>query len=90
MIARWPFAAIAVASALSPALRVPAHTPAAVIEKLHADTAGVLGRPDVLQKLENLGSTVLGSPPQAFALRLKAEMAKWGPIIRDAHITIDD
>ena len=68
---------------------VPARTPAAVIDKLHADTAGILGQPDVRRKMENLGSTALGSPPEAFALRLKAEMAKWGPLIRDAHITID-
>jgi len=70
-------------------LLVPARTPAAVVDKLHADTAGVLAQPDLRQKLENLGSTVLGSPPEAFARRLKAEMAKWGPIIREAHITID-
>jgi tripartite-type tricarboxylate transporter receptor subunit TctC len=68
---------------------VPARTPAAVVEKLHADTAVALGRPEVRQKLENLGSTVLGAPPGAFALRLKAEMAKWGPLIRDARITLD-
>jgi tripartite-type tricarboxylate transporter receptor subunit TctC len=69
---------------------VPARTPAAVIQDLHAQTAGVLRQPDLRQKMENLGSTVLGSPPEEFAQRLKAEMTKWGPIIRDARITIDD
>jgi hypothetical protein len=42
------------------------------------------------KKLENLGSTVPAAPPEAFLLCLEAEMAKWGPIIRHAHITIDD
>jgi tripartite-type tricarboxylate transporter receptor subunit TctC len=69
---------------------VPVRTSTAVIEKLHADTVSVLGEPDVRQKLESLGSTILGSSPEEFSMRLKAEMAKWGPIIRDAHITMDD
>lgn len=69
---------------------VPARTSTAIIQKLHADTVSVLGESEVRQKLENLGSTVLASSPAEFSARLKAEMAKWGPIIRDAHITIDD
>jgi len=71
-------------------LMLPARTPAAVIDKLHADTAGALAQPDVRLKLETLGSTVLGSPPPEFAARLRSEMAKWGPTIRDARITMND
>lgn len=69
---------------------VPARTPSVVIEKLHTDTVTVLGEPEVRQKLESLGSTVLGSSPEELSIRLKAEITKWGPIIRDAHITIHD
>jgi tripartite tricarboxylate transporter family receptor len=69
---------------------VPARTPAAVVQKLCADTRSVLAQPDIRQKMANLGSTVPGSSPEELALRLKAEMAKRGPIICDAHITIDD
>ena len=69
---------------------VPARTPAAIVEKLHADTVGILGEPEARQKMESLGSTVVGATPEEFSTRLKAEMAKWGPIIRDAHITMDD
>lgn len=69
---------------------VPARTSAGIVEKLRADTVGVLGEPEVRQKMESLGSTVLGSSPEDFSTRLKTEMAKWGPIIRDAHITMND
>jgi tripartite-type tricarboxylate transporter receptor subunit TctC len=69
---------------------VPARTSAAVIARLHADTISVLEQPEVRQKMENLGSNVLGSSPEQFSMRLKIEMAKWEPIIRDAHITMDD
>lgn len=69
---------------------VPARTSAAVIRKLYTDTVTVLGEPKVRQKMESLGSTVVGSSPEQFSMRLKTEMAKWGPIIRDAHITIND
>lgn len=68
---------------------VPARTSAAIIKKLHADAVSVLGEPEVRQKMESLGSNVVGSSPEEFSTRLKAEMAKWGPIIRDTHITMD-
>src|SRR5262249_40921770 len=41
------------------------------------------------ERLEQLGVAVVGSTPEGLAAHLKAEMDKWGPVIRDAGIKID-
>jgi len=68
---------------------VPARTPPAVIRKMHADTAAVLAEPAVKARLEQLGLVVVGSTPQQLAAYLKAEMAKWGPVIREAGLKVE-
>jgi tripartite-type tricarboxylate transporter receptor subunit TctC len=71
-------------------LLVPARTPPAVVAKIHADTVAVLAEPGINKKIQELGSTAIGSTPEELSRYLKAEMAKWGPVIRDAKITIDE
>ena len=70
-------------------LFVPARTPAAIIAKINTATVATLAEPPVKAKLESLGSTPVGSTPSALAKYLKNEMSKWGPVIRDARITLD-
>jgi tripartite-type tricarboxylate transporter receptor subunit TctC len=72
------------------ALFSPAKTPTEIVRKVHADTAAVLAEPAVKQRLEEVGVQVVGSTPDALASHLKAEMNKWGPIIRQIGITIRD
>ena len=67
-------------------LLAPAKTPPAIVEKMNADAVKVLREPDVRQKLENLGLEVAASTPQQFADFIKAEMTKWGPVIKAANI----
>jgi tripartite-type tricarboxylate transporter receptor subunit TctC len=69
---------------------VPARTPPAVTAKIHADAVAVLAEPGIAKKIQELGSTAVGSTPEELSRYLKAEMAKWGPVIRDAKITIDE
>jgi tripartite-type tricarboxylate transporter receptor subunit TctC len=70
-------------------LFVPARTPASIIAKMNAATVATLAEPAVRAKLESLGSSAVGSTPSELARYLKNEMAKWGPVIRDARITLD-
>ncbi len=70
-------------------LFVPAKTAPAIINKIYVDTATVLKDPDIRERLDELGVTPVGSTPQELASYVKAEMAKWGPVIRDANITLD-
>lgn len=70
-------------------LFLPANTAPAIINKIHADTVAVLSDSVVKERLEQLGVTPVGSTPEELAHYLDAEMAKWGPVIKDAKITID-
>ena len=70
------------------ALFVPAKTPPDIIRKINADTVAALADAAVKARLEQLGVLVAGSTPQELAALLKAEMDKWGPVIKAAGITI--
>jgi len=71
------------------ALFVPAKTPVAVIEKLHADAVTALADPTTKARLEQLGVGVIGSSPEELRVFLKAEMDKWGVIIKEAGIKVE-
>ena len=69
---------------------VPAKTPPAIIKKINEDMVAALGHSMVKERLEQLGATLVGSTPQELAAFLKSEMDKWGPIIREAKIKVDE
>ena len=69
---------------------VPAHTPPAIVAKINHDTVAALGHESVKPKLEQLGCEITGSSPEGLAAHLKAEMDKWGPVIKEAKIRIEN
>ena len=69
---------------------VPASTPAAIVRKIYADTAAALADPTIKGRLEQLGLFVIGSTPAELGQFLKSEMDKWGPLIKDAGISIHE
>lgn len=70
-------------------LFVPARTPAEIVGKMHADTVGALADPLLREKLENIGATPVGSTPAELAMHLRAEIERWGPIIKEGKIKAD-
>lgn len=70
-------------------LFLPAKTAPDVVARIHADTVGVLAEPAIQKRMQDLGSIIVGSAPDELARYLRAEMAKWGPLIRDANIRLD-
>jgi tripartite-type tricarboxylate transporter receptor subunit TctC len=70
-------------------LFLPARTPPAIVAKLHADTVAVLAESEIQRRMRDLGCTPAGSTPDELARHLRAEMAKWGALIRDANIRFD-
>jgi len=70
------------------AVFVPAKTPPAIAAKMHADTVATLTEPAIKARLEQLGLFVIGSTPAELGQFLKSEMDKWGPLIKDAGISI--
>ena len=71
-------------------LFVPAKTPSAIVHKLNADTVAALADPATRQKLEDMGVVVSASSPGGLADALKSDMLKWGPVIKEAGISIHD
>jgi tripartite-type tricarboxylate transporter receptor subunit TctC len=69
---------------------VPAKTPDEIIRKIHADTIAVLSEPQVKTKLDQLGVVVAGSTPEELGAHLKADMEKWGPVIKAANIKVSE
>ena len=64
----------------------PAKVPRSIINKIHADVVKVLRSPDVRERLIASGSDPVGSTPEEFSAHVKAELARWGKVIRDNNI----
>jgi len=61
-------------------------TPPEIVARLHAEVAKILRSPEVKQKMVALGAQPVGSTPDEFAAFIKAEMARWGKIIKEKGI----
>jgi tripartite-type tricarboxylate transporter receptor subunit TctC len=62
----------------------PARTPEAVIRKINADVAAVLKDADVKSRLEASGAEAVGSSPARFGEVIRAELKRWGPVVKEA------
>lgn len=67
-------------------LLVPAGTPQAVIDTLQKSIAAVLARPDVNQRINEMGSEVIALQGAAFADRIRAENRRYEEVIRRFNI----
>ena len=73
-------------------LWAPKGTPKDIIAKLNAAALDALRDPSTRKQLENLGLQMPPadqSTPEALGAWQKAEIAKWWPIIKAAHVTVD-
>jgi len=70
-------------------LFVPAGTPPAVVNKLHAAAVKALALPDVRERLATMGADGIGNTPQQFTAFIKSEIAKWAKVVKDAGIRIE-
>jgi|APCry1669189472_1035225.scaffolds.fasta_scaffold07854_2 tripartite-type tricarboxylate transporter receptor subunit TctC len=67
----------------------PAGTPSAIINRLNAEILKILKIPEVAEKLKGFGAETVGSTPKQFDTYVKSEIAKWGKVARDNHVTLD-
>ncbi len=70
-------------------LLAPAKTPAAIVQKLHAETARILNLPEVRERISGLGAQPVGGTPREYAAFIQAEIAKWQKVIRDAGVKLE-
>jgi tripartite-type tricarboxylate transporter receptor subunit TctC len=71
------------------AVFAPAKTPPEIVEKMHRALANAIRQPDVRKTMEQVGNVVVGSSPDELRKFVKDESDTWGPIIKEAKITID-
>src|SRR3954447_9500576 len=69
---------------------VPAKTPPDIIAEINADTNAALVYAPVKSRFEELGANPKGSTPAELAAFLKSEINKWGPVIREAKIKVEN
>jgi tripartite-type tricarboxylate transporter receptor subunit TctC len=76
---------------LSPwfAVFMPAGTPAAQVNTMHAALTKALQLPEVKARFAAIGAEPIGSTPAELASHLKAEMDKWGRVIAERGIRAD-
>jgi len=67
-------------------LMVPAGTPAAIVQKLNAETNAVLSDPEVRKKVEAVGLQVRGGTSAEFSAFIDSEIRKWTQVIQAANI----
>jgi len=69
-------------------LVAPAGTPAAIVERLHAEVTKAVNSPRI-QALRDRGMRMVGDSPQEFGALIVAERNKWGKIIKSAKIAVE-
>src|SRR4029450_4696161 len=67
----------------------PAGTPRAVVDRLSADINRVLKEPASLERWKTLGFDPIGTTPEAFAERQKADLAYWKKMIDYTGIKVE-
>jgi tripartite-type tricarboxylate transporter receptor subunit TctC len=70
-------------------LYVPAKTPPDIIKKISADMIAMSSEPAVKEKFEPLGILPHGSAPAELVALNNADVALWGPIIKEANIKVE-
>lgn len=68
---------------------VPSGTPEAIVKRLHDEVAAVLRDPDVRAKLAAQYMDVVANSPDEFRAVMKADLARWKPVIEKNRIALD-
>jgi tripartite-type tricarboxylate transporter receptor subunit TctC len=67
----------------------PAKTPGTIINRLNQEIVRVLNTAEAKEKFLNAAAEIVGSSPAELAGTMKAEMARWGKLIKDTGIKPD-
>lgn len=71
------------------ALFAPAGTPPEAIDALAKAAQATMADPAIAARMDEFSATIVASGPQELADHVKAEMAKWEPVVRDADVSMD-
>jgi len=68
----------------------PPGTPQAAVEAIRRQVARVIADPAVQRSLTEMGYVPATFPPEEFAAFIKAENARWGEVVRNAGIKVEE
>ena len=69
---------------------VPAGTPHAIVEKLHAALLATMDSPEIKKRFADSGvDVVTNRTPEDFASFVDTEIARWGKVAKESGATID-
>ncbi|HUQ28213.1 MAG TPA: tripartite tricarboxylate transporter substrate binding protein [Usitatibacter sp.] len=72
------------------AMWVPKGTPKEITDRLYHEVVKILQMPDIKALWETQGATAGGQTPAEFARFQHSEIERWGKVVRDANIKIDN
>ena len=64
----------------------PAKTPRAIIDRLQRELAAILALPEVRERYAVLGIEPVGNTPEQFGEQVRADLAKWEKVVKQANI----
>jgi tripartite-type tricarboxylate transporter receptor subunit TctC len=67
-------------------LLAPAGTPKHIVAKINAESNRVLAMPDLKDRLTASSIDTAGNTPEAFGQFIRAELDKWGPVVKAAGV----
>jgi tripartite-type tricarboxylate transporter receptor subunit TctC len=67
----------------------PANTPKDIITRLNREIVDILKEKDAVEELLRQGAIPVADSPEHFAAYMKDEIAKWGAVVKSAHIKAD-
>lgn len=70
-------------------LLAPAGTPQPILDKLAAACATLARKPEVVQRYHDFGGEPVGSTPAEFSAYIRAERAKWIPVVKRSGIKLE-
>ena len=71
------------------ALLTPAGTPAAIVQRLYDESAQALARPEIRERIIPLGYEILATRPRELSAQIRAEVAKWRKVVKEAGIKVE-
>jgi tripartite-type tricarboxylate transporter receptor subunit TctC len=71
------------------ALFAPKDTPKDVVDRLNVAAVKAMADPGVAERMKEFSATIVASSPDELATHVKAEVAKWTPVVKDANVQMD-
>jgi tripartite-type tricarboxylate transporter receptor subunit TctC len=71
------------------ALFAPPGTPPEIIATLNKAANEAMKDPTVVERMKEFSAEIVGSTPEELAAHVKAEVAKWTPVVQDANVQME-